>query len=937
MKQVQLIDTFSKISISNNNSLNKTITREGSKNIDENIKNIKNMKKLFLISPKISVKNGSNQTDNIINIKPLNKKILKNFSSTTNKFYHSSLACLSYSNVNNERKKIKNDSNSIKKEKIIVLKFKNKKKLEENNMCSLNAIRIQNLIKEKNVKKIKKSFSNNDLNYNKYINKKIRFSHLRNNNKRKNISYISSNAISNDLINNYENIMMKQNLNEKEKKIDENDLRKKITKNKNKLKYYSFNDIINSLTRNINIVNTSNSKELHLKLLRKIDELVKFPSISNIKSEENIENEKNKENEKNNKTFLSSNNNNIIKKIEKIEKIDIEKEKQKYFLSENNNMIKEFLEQTNSKNNSVEKIDSKKKLFLNEEDEEVDKNDLIEDLKFLGNTNKLNWNLISEDDKKKGEETWKKLINAKKDVGINCQINKEDFKNTIKKIPNIKTPKASIKHIVFMSEERKSNDNSRQAYTLRPRKKFEPIKFNNSSTNKVNSNLKMGTKNNLNSNNKSNNNIDQLKSNQSEKQKHILSEKKIKPRYNYIKTNYKIINKLKSNDINNNNDNDNKPENMNPHKNIEDLILENDSNLDIIIEEVKSNNINYINNNEGLNEGLNEEDEEYKSDNKEILNELKFNLKINEPILNKKIAEKIIHNNKIKEKIISENNEEQIDNLEENIKLEEDNKEQEEKKEDDLEKNENENENKLKEEKEKKDEEQLKEKKQYQEEEDDLEERRRRYEKSKKLYLSEKFNRELLLKKLRLEKTTKQKKFTIYELIKEFPNGKDSSDISYHNNIKRRKYFKNIKSIQDINKRKMEILLKLKHDLEYKLISGLIKSIEKLNYKEFVKKINSLTIENLDEKNLNEYIDKLEEYFNSFENDINNFEKMRINEERINSFKKKLIDNMEKSEKIRESKSKIYGNVIDFNNINHINELSLYDINDKENTKQNNS
>ena len=305
--------------------------------------------------------------------------------------------------------------------------------------------------------------------------------------------------------------------------------------------------------------------------------------------------------------------------------------------------------------------------------------------------------------------------------------------------------------------------------------------------------------------------------------------------------------------------------------------------------------------------------------------------------MNKKIAEKIIHNNKIKEKIISENNEEQIDNLEENIKLEEDNKAQEEKKEDDLEKNENENENKLKEEKEKKDEEQLKEKKQYQEEEDDLEERRRRYEKSKKLYLSEKFNRELLLKKLRMEKTTKQKKYSIYELIKDFPNGKDSSDTSYHNNIKRRKYFKNIKSIQDINKRKMEILLKLKHDLEYKLISGLIKSIEKLNYKEFVKKINSLTIENLDEKNLNEYIDKLEEYFNSFENDINNFEKMRINEERINSFKKKLIDNMEKSEKIRENKSKIYGNVIDFNNINHINELSLYDINDKENTKQNNS
>ena len=46
---------------------------------------------------------------------------------------------------------------------------------------------------------------------------------------------------------------------------------------------------------------------------------------------------------------------------------------------------------------------------------------------------------------------------------------------------------------------------------------------------------------------------------------------------------------------------------------------------------------------------------------------------------------------------------------------------------------------------------------------------------------------------------------------------------------------------------------------------------------------------------------------------------------------------MENSEKIRENKSKIYGNVIDFNNINHINELSLYDKNNKENIKRNNT
>ena len=195
MKQVQLIDNFSKITTPNT-STNNIITKEIAKNIDENLKNIKSIKKLFLINPKISQQNKSNQTDNHLNMKISNKKILKNFSSTTNKLYHSSLSCLSYSNVSNDRTKINRNLNDIKKEKIIVLQFKNK--FDQNSLGSSNAIYLHNLFKEKNEKKIKKSFSNNDLNYIKYINKKkIRFNHLRNI-KRKNISYMSSNAISND-------------------------------------------------------------------------------------------------------------------------------------------------------------------------------------------------------------------------------------------------------------------------------------------------------------------------------------------------------------------------------------------------------------------------------------------------------------------------------------------------------------------------------------------------------------------------------------------------------------------------------------------------------------------------------------------------------------------------------------------------------------------
>ena len=50
MKRIQLIDNFSKIA-SLNNSTNKTTSKEVSKNIDDNLQNIKNLKKLFLISP----------------------------------------------------------------------------------------------------------------------------------------------------------------------------------------------------------------------------------------------------------------------------------------------------------------------------------------------------------------------------------------------------------------------------------------------------------------------------------------------------------------------------------------------------------------------------------------------------------------------------------------------------------------------------------------------------------------------------------------------------------------------------------------------------------------------------------------------------------------------------------------------------------------------
>ena len=126
MKKIRKVDGFSKISI-NNNSSQKSSIKEKSFNIESKVSHLKNLKKLYLISPKLSPQAKSNTTKNNLNIKLLEKKY-KNFLGTTNKFYHSSLSSLSYSRISNERKKMKSEKFDIKgnKDKIVILKLNNK-------------------------------------------------------------------------------------------------------------------------------------------------------------------------------------------------------------------------------------------------------------------------------------------------------------------------------------------------------------------------------------------------------------------------------------------------------------------------------------------------------------------------------------------------------------------------------------------------------------------------------------------------------------------------------------------------------------------------------------------------------------------------------------------------------------------------------------------
>ena len=189
-------------------------------------------------------------------------------------------------------------------------------------------------------------------------------------------------------------------------------------------------------------------------------------------------------------------------------------------------------------------------------------------------------------------------------------------------------------------------------------------------------------------------------------------------------------------------------------------------------------------------------------------------------------------------------------------------------------------------------------------------------------------------------KKTKKIKRTIYSFLNDLKSKKISSETkieSAKNKPHVRKYFQNIdtNSLRDINKRKIELLFKIKHDLEFKIKQGDIKSNEKLEFKDLELKIYSTKIETFDQKGINEYLDKLEGFFNSFENDITNAERRKKDEERINRFRKDLIDKISYSEILREKKEKFFGNVIDFNIVNHLNELSVLE-NEKDNGIRNN-
>ena len=190
-----------------------------------------------------------------------------------------------------------------------------------------------------------------------------------------------------------------------------------------------------------------------------------------------------------------------------------------------------------------------------------------------------------------------------------------------------------------------------------------------------------------------------------------------------------------------------------------------------------------------------------------------------------------------------------------------------------------------------------------------------------------------LISKLQLEKKKKQRKTKVInrknlsklldinydqkKLVKLAHKGSVADNLP---SMRKLKYFDTslIKSRKDVEKRKMQLLLKFKNDIEYKQMKGDIDETEINMYSKLEQRIDKL----MDLMNINEYMGKLEDYIGEFQEELNRREKSRIDEKRINGFIEKLNEDINFKQDKRNYMVNRFGKFINFENINHINKLN---------------
>ena len=190
-----------------------------------------------------------------------------------------------------------------------------------------------------------------------------------------------------------------------------------------------------------------------------------------------------------------------------------------------------------------------------------------------------------------------------------------------------------------------------------------------------------------------------------------------------------------------------------------------------------------------------------------------------------------------------------------------------------------------------------------------------------------------LISKLKLEKKKKKRKtkainrqnlskildinYNADDLVKLAHRGTSSDLIA---TTKKLKFFDTslIKSRKDVEKRKMQILLKFKNDIEYKAMTGDIDQTEVDMFSKLEAKMDKL----MDLININEYMAKMEDYIGEFQEEMNLREKSRKDEKRINGFIENLNDDINFKISKKNYILNRFGKIINFKKVNSISKLN---------------
>ena len=138
--------------------------------------------------------------------------------------------------------------------------------------------------------------------------------------------------------------------------------------------------------------------------------------------------------------------------------------------------------------------------------------------------------------------------------------------------------------------------------------------------------------------------------------------------------------------------------------------------------------------------------------------------------------------------------------------------------------------------------------------------------------------------------------------------------------FKKKKYLGNgnFLNMKEVEMKKLEVLYKIKNDLNFKIMKGYINISDYDIYDKLKNRLSKL----IDKYNIQDYITNIEDCFDEFEEEIYLVEQRRRNEQRINAFVKDLNTQIDFNSIKKNVQEKKLCNVINYESINRINVLN---------------